>query len=186
MYEITFIAKEEKDDVVKKTIESLNGKITQEEFLGRKKFYYPIKKEGAGFYTTYVFEIDPEKINDLNKTLLLKGQILRFLIIIKKVVLKKPKEKKKETVEPEEKLENIEKEETEKKVTEEVTKKVEINKEKIVKPKEKIKEEVKEEKITKEEKPVEPKKKLPKKEDVSDEEERLKALEKKLEEILKA
>lgn len=81
-YEITFITKEDlKEPIVKKTVEALGGRILSEVKLGQKNFVYPIRKEKSGFYTSLVFEIDPLKVQDLNKKLLLEEEILRFLIV---------------------------------------------------------------------------------------------------------
>lgn len=81
-YEITFITKEDqKDKPVKTILENLGGKILSVSSIGQKTFAYPIKKEKAGFYTTVNFEIESEKVIDLNKKLALEEDILRFLII---------------------------------------------------------------------------------------------------------
>jgi ribosomal protein S6 len=202
MYEITFITKEEKDPVVKSTIEGMEGKILSENLLGRKKFVYPIKKEEAGFYTSYIFELEPQKVNKLNSALRLKNQILRYLIVAKKIIIAKPiKEKNKEvktteetkkpeqiTAEkPEEKI--IKKEikktttKTKKQTTKKTIKPVSEVADKIEKSEENAKEKANEEP---KEKNVKEESKIPaEKETVSDEKERLKALEDKLEEILK-
>lgn len=84
-YEITFIAKEDtKEAPIKKEIESLDGKILQVDSLGEKQFAYKIKKEARGYYTTATFEMAPEKVLELNRQLGLKEEILRFLILTKK------------------------------------------------------------------------------------------------------
>jgi len=101
-YEITFITKEDlKEKPVKKLIDDLGGKILATSSLGEKTFTYPIKKEEKGVYTTVTFEIEPEKLLDLNKKLSLEEEILRHLIIIHKaasVYMPKPKEMKAEKV----------------------------------------------------------------------------------------
>jgi small subunit ribosomal protein S6 len=85
-YEITIITKEDlKEDVVKKEIESLGGKIIKSDALGQKQLAFPIKKETAGYYTAVIFEMEPEKLLDLNRKLSLKNEIIRHLIIISRV-----------------------------------------------------------------------------------------------------
>ena len=49
MYEITFITKEEQNNDVIDAVKKFEGKIIEEQKLGRKKFTFPIKKEEAGF-----------------------------------------------------------------------------------------------------------------------------------------
>lgn len=184
-YDITIITKEDLGiEPVKKEIEALAGNIISSESLGQKKFTYEIKKETTGFYTKIIFEIEPEKLIELNKKLALKGEILRFLILTFKKTVLSP-EKKSIEVEKiadkkiDEKVEEIiqkeKKEESNKEVVKEKPKKV-AKKEavEIVEAKE-IKEEPK--KISKATKEIE-------REAVSTEE-RLKALDKKLDELLK-
>ena len=199
MYEVTLITREEKDDVVKKEIENLGGKILEEELLGRRKFTYPIKKETAGFYTTYVFEIDPEKLNALIKSLRLKTQLIRYLITTKKPVIEKPQKAEEKSLEkeisaPETKSEiaapkpaekeEAGKEEIKKTAKKKTAPKSEKKKDKTETTSNKL-EEKPVETIKTEEKTVAPEKPAEEKKESNDEEERLKALEEKLEEILK-
>jgi len=189
MYEITFITKVEENSDVKDTIKKLDGKILEEQKLGRKKFTFPIKKEEAGFYTSTIFEIMPEKLAALDKILLLKPEILRYLIIAKKVISESKKEKKiekpaivKEPIIPMVKpqtekveAEKIEKPKSKAEIKPASTEKIEVKKEEPKTEKEVVKEKVEK---------APPKLKVESKEP-KDEEERLKALEEKLEEILK-
>ena len=100
-YEITFITKEDlKAEPVKKEIESLGGKIGVVNNVGQKQLTYPIKKETAGYYTAVEFELEGEKVLELNKKLSLKNEILRHLIITAKAVkIEAPVEKKEKKVE---------------------------------------------------------------------------------------
>ena len=208
-YEITFITKEEpKESSVKATLETFGGRILNISSLGQKTFVYPISKEKAGFYTTYLFEMEAEKIQDFNRKLSQDDEILRHLIISIKpseemaglpVKLELEIEEKPETEivieekaiepEPEKSLDKVADEETA--VTEEpAEEKVEEPVAEVkAEPKKEVKKtvkkaatqdlpekEVKTKKVEKETKTGEP---------VEDEEERLEALDKKLEELLK-
>lgn len=64
-------------------IENLGGKIIKEENLGSKKLAYPIKLVRRGFYILVVFEVDKDKLAELNKQFRLMPEILRFQITIK-------------------------------------------------------------------------------------------------------
>lgn len=102
-YEITFITKENlKGEPAKKEIESLSGKILSINSLEDRQFAYPIKKENSGTYSTIVFELAPEKVFELNKKLALDTEILRHLIITYKAasVPTKPKVIEKTLAEP--------------------------------------------------------------------------------------
>lgn len=216
-YEITFITREEpKDSSVKAILETFGGRILKTSSLGQKTLAYPIKKEKSGFYSTYIFEIDPEQVQALNRKLDMEEEVLRHLIVfikpsqemagmqLKDVV--NEIETKPETeimVEPEKALEIEPEKEIEAKPTEEieaveekivekpkkVTKKAVEKAETKVEAKEEIKETVKKEKPAKKEVKAETKgineavnKAV---NEVVEEEERLEALDKKLEELLK-
>jgi len=82
-YEITIITSQDvKDAPVKKEIETLGGKILAVNSLGQRQLAYPIKKETAGYYTVINFEIDPGKVLELNKKLGLSQEILRHIILV--------------------------------------------------------------------------------------------------------
>jgi small subunit ribosomal protein S6 len=122
LYQLTYLISPKLDQKeIKKIEEELNlaiknegGKIREVEFLGRKKLAYQIKKEKEAIFVNLKFNLDPEKIKNLEKNLKAKEKILRYLMIAKKeekkVELKKPKRIKKEKVELEkleEKLKEI-------------------------------------------------------------------------------
>jgi len=188
MYDITFIAKEEKDPTIKKTILELGGKIISEDFFGRKKLSYKINKEDAGFYTTYVFELDPDKLIEISKKLKLNTDIIRYLIITKKKIMVR-------------KVKEIKKIETGKKdVIKEVPTSIDsvsqpepvspsqggsVGKEKVEESKVEVKEPEKQMKTETKKPFIKPIKKTEIKVEKVDEEERLKKLEEKLNELLK-
>lgn len=185
-YEITFITGEDlKEKAVKDTIEKFGGKILKTDSLGEKQFAYKIEKQNKGFYTTAIFEMEPEKVAELNKSLTLDEEIIRFLLVSaeradftaperthRETALEKPKTELE--IEPPLGMQPIKKEV----VKEEIKKEKKASKPKIKetpldklveKPKE-IKEDKEVEEITSQE---------------ATEEERLKALDKKLDELLK-
>lgn len=98
MYEITYISKNEQEPVVKNLLKEMQAKIISEEDLGRKRFTYPIGKEQAGFYTTIIFEIDNNKLAKFSQKLKMEDGILRYLIVKKIDVSKTIETPKKEVV----------------------------------------------------------------------------------------
>lgn len=78
---------------VKKIIQEKKGKIQEEKSLGLRDLAYPIKHHLKGYYYWLCFDFEPSFLKELEKTLKLESQILRFLIV-KHI---KPKEKKKIT-----------------------------------------------------------------------------------------
>lgn len=109
LYEITFLTKEETDPGVREAIEALGGAITEESSLGRRKLAYPINKETQAVYTTYVFDADSTAMAELNRRLGLNQGVMRFLIVNKPVVQRQDKEVTKavrEAIEAAEKLDD--------------------------------------------------------------------------------
>lgn|GEM_PF-1291471 len=103
-YELTVICRDENDETAKKLIEKADGKILNVTDLGRKKFAYNIKKDSAGFYISYFFEMEPQNLLEIDKKLRLEPSIIRFLLISKKVAKEevvKPRVEKKHVVEAE-------------------------------------------------------------------------------------
>ena len=106
MYELLYIVPSpltEKDlpivsEKVKIFVEKLGGKILKEENLGNKKLAYQIKQNFRGFYVLVNFEMETEKIKELNNKLKLMPEILRHMItiFIPKIGVRKQRVSKKE------------------------------------------------------------------------------------------
>lgn len=108
-------------------ISDLGGKITQEKNLGSKKLAYPIKHVHRGFYVLINFEIEPEKIKELDQKLKLTSEILRYMtvktVLVKERPPKKPSEKPPEKKEGEKEIKEIKKQKIPKKIVKEKTEK---------------------------------------------------------------
>lgn len=110
-YEILFIipnrfTDEEAQEVFKKVgqlITSLEGKISLENYWGKKKFAYPIKGEYYGYYGLFEFELERAAVTEINNKLRLDNNIVRFLIVKKDV---KSEEQVKKDEKIKEKIEN--------------------------------------------------------------------------------
>jgi len=84
-YEITIITRENlKGEPAKKEIENLGGKVLNITELEERQFAYQVKKESSGYYTSIIFEIEPTKVLELNKKIGLNADVLRHLIITHK------------------------------------------------------------------------------------------------------
>jgi len=65
-------------------ISKVGAKLTKQEPWGRRKLAYAIKHEKYGYYTVVEFDIEEEKLKDLNKELRLAKNIMRYMIVDKK------------------------------------------------------------------------------------------------------
>ena len=196
-YEITIITKENlKGEPAKKEIDALGGKVLNITEPDQRQFAYQVKKESSGYYTTIVCEVAPEKVLELNKRLGLNADVLRHLIITYKAAVTPPKPAAVKPVVPPAVIPAQEIEE----IREPERKEEPITEEKVPEIKEEKKEEVKEKKAKPVKKAVkkeeEPKKVVEEpiiksreaQEAIQKElsaEDRLKALDKKLDELLK-
>jgi small subunit ribosomal protein S6 len=62
-------------------IESLGGKISKKDKLGRKRLAYEIRKFKDGFFVTYQMSLDPATIGQLYRAVQLNEDILRFTLV---------------------------------------------------------------------------------------------------------
>lgn len=88
-YEILFIipnkfTEEEAKKVisnVKTIIETSEGKITNEEYWGKKKLAYKIKNNEYGYYSLCEFDLERKNLEALNKNIRLNNEVLRHQIV---------------------------------------------------------------------------------------------------------
>ncbi|MAF13621.1 MAG: 30S ribosomal protein S6 [Parcubacteria group bacterium] len=76
-------------DKVKELITKADGEIKAEDNFGKKKLAYPVNKNHQGYYLLYEFNIDGEKIKDLDQNLKLTNEVLRHVIVKTKPHVKK-------------------------------------------------------------------------------------------------
>ncbi len=108
LYEITFLTKEEADPGVKAAIEEAGGTIQNESSMGRRRLAYPINKETQAVYTTFVFDADSKVIAGIDRKLRLNANVMRHLIVTKRIVQPSKEVSKtvREAIEAAEKLED--------------------------------------------------------------------------------
>jgi|UniRef100_A0A7V3VVB3 small subunit ribosomal protein S6 len=90
-YEAMFIFHPElKDDQLEKEvtwveefIKNNGADSIRHQFLGKKVLAYPVEKQNEGFYVNYEFKIAPNKIAEIREALKHRGNILRFMILLK-------------------------------------------------------------------------------------------------------
>lgn len=82
-YDLTFLLNEESElENIKKLIESLSGKILEEEKWGKKTLAYPIKKNTTAEFYFWKFEMEQKNVNELRKKLNFNEKLLRYLLLI--------------------------------------------------------------------------------------------------------
>lgn len=110
MYELTYILNpnlQEQEvaaqaDKVRGFINGHGGEIKTEKIDEKRKLAYPIKKQGFGFYVTSEFNLEAEKVEELEKQIRFDTNILRHLLTVKEILppakakIRVPKAKEKE------------------------------------------------------------------------------------------
>ena len=95
-YELTYIVSiqfldKELQQAIEKVaghIKEMNGDITADQIIGKQKLAYPINKVHQGTYVVVEFDMEPEKVLELDGLIKLQAEVLRHLIISKKIIQK--------------------------------------------------------------------------------------------------
>jgi len=72
-------------EIVAGLIKENGGEITKDDNLGKLKLAYPIKHIHQGHYVLIEFDIKKSKLKDLDRALVLTSEVLRHMIVIKKI-----------------------------------------------------------------------------------------------------
>lgn len=68
------------DGVVKKLV-GKDGKVEKEDLWGNKDLAYPIQRETKGYYAHFEISADPKNAKDLDKSLKVEEDVLRYLLV---------------------------------------------------------------------------------------------------------
>lgn len=66
---------------VEKLIKAVDGVIAKRDNWGKKRLAYTVKKQQFGIYVLFELDLDPQKVRQLESTLLITEEVLRFLIV---------------------------------------------------------------------------------------------------------
>lgn len=77
-------------------IKDNGGEITKDDNLGKQKFAYPIKTLTHGYYFLYEFNLPKANLGKLNRLLQLTPEVVRFMIVKKKIKTEKEISEEKE------------------------------------------------------------------------------------------
>ncbi len=70
-------------EILKEQLTKAGVNLLKEEDMGERNLAYEIKKHDRGHYYLYEFESSPEKIKEIEKSLKLKTEVLKMLIVRK-------------------------------------------------------------------------------------------------------
>ncbi len=69
------------NEKVEKFIAAGGGEMTRRDDWGKRRLAYPILKFTEGFYSVLQFNLPPTAVRDLERSLQLTEEILRFLVV---------------------------------------------------------------------------------------------------------
>ena len=97
-YELTLVLTEVigKDEVKQKKLvteilKEVGAVVKEKNILGIRDLAYEIKKQAKGWYGTFFIEMPEDKVEELDRIMRLKEEILRYLIIKEEVTNTKDK-----------------------------------------------------------------------------------------------
>ncbi len=66
---------------IEKLITNVDGKITKRDNWGKKRLAYPVKKNQFGIYVYFEVDLKPESVRQLESSLLITEEVIRFLLV---------------------------------------------------------------------------------------------------------
>jgi small subunit ribosomal protein S6 len=82
-YDLTLLLNEESElETIKKLVETLSGKILEEEKWGKKTLAYPIKKTRTAEFYHWKLEMTAKNVTELRKKLNFNEKLLRYLLLV--------------------------------------------------------------------------------------------------------
>ena len=75
-------------------IEAAGGRVTKRDNWGKKRLAYKIAKQEFAVYVYFEFTIDPEKVRDLERTILITEEVIRHIIVVHEEAPARPAAKK--------------------------------------------------------------------------------------------
>jgi len=65
---------------ISELVKKHEGRVSKEDFWGKRKFAYPINLKEDGVYVVLYFEMAPKNLKEFEKELKLKEGIVRYMI----------------------------------------------------------------------------------------------------------
>ncbi len=70
-------------EIVRQELQNVNATISSENDMGQRALAYPIKKQDRGHYYLFNTEVEPESVVQVERSLRLKSEVLKFLFVRK-------------------------------------------------------------------------------------------------------
>lgn len=70
-------------DEVQEVVRNLGGEIEKVDVWGKRRLAYPLQKQTEGHYSVFAFKTEPANMQELERVLRLKPQVLRHLVTLR-------------------------------------------------------------------------------------------------------
>lgn len=80
-------------------VEAVGGRVIKRDNWGKKRLAYRIKRQDFAIYVYFEVALDPEKVNALERTILITEEVLRHILVLHEEVKPRRDEKKSDKVE---------------------------------------------------------------------------------------
>jgi len=77
-------------DRITKVVSEGGGAVGDIDRWGRRRLAFEIARQSEGYYAVVDFTADPEAIKELERTLYLADEVLRFKVVVKEAMAKEP------------------------------------------------------------------------------------------------
>jgi small subunit ribosomal protein S6 len=92
-YEVMLILPAEADESavggaverITKILSERGGEVKNIERWGRRRFAFPIDRQSEGYYVVVRFSSDPSALSEIDRTLTLADEVLRFKVVVREV-----------------------------------------------------------------------------------------------------
>ena len=81
-------------DKIHQTITTNQGKVTKTNQWGKRKLAYEIKKFREAIYAVIDFELEPDRITNIENSIRFEEKIIRYLLVLGSEKVIKPQQKK--------------------------------------------------------------------------------------------
>lgn len=70
-------------EIVREELTKAGASITKEDDMGERDLAYPVRKQTRGHYILFEAAIEPEKISEIDKSLKLHNEVMKYLFVRK-------------------------------------------------------------------------------------------------------
>ena len=79
---------------VESLVEAAGGRVLKQDNWGKKRLAYKIRRQEFAIYVYFEIAMDPDKVRDLERTILITEEVIRHIVVVHEVAPTRPSSKK--------------------------------------------------------------------------------------------